>query len=53
LHIYVKYLTDKLIGYGATGVSCKQFSGTTAPDSTLQAGRPTVGRVIFNTYTLL
>lgn len=53
LHIYVRYLTDKNIGYGATGISCKQYTGTSAPDSTLQAGRSTVGRIIFNTYTLL
>jgi hypothetical protein len=53
LHIYVRYLTDKNIGYGATGIACKYFTTTTAPDSTLQAGRPTVGRIIFNTFTLL
>lgn len=53
LHIYARYTTDKLITYGGTGVSCKSYTATSAPDSTLQAGRPTVGRVIFNTYTLL
>jgi hypothetical protein len=53
LHIYVRYVTDKNIGYGATGISCKQYTATSAPDSTLQAGRSTVGRIIFNTYKLL
>lgn len=53
LHIYVRYTTDKNIGYGATGISCKQYTATSAPDSTLQAGRSTVGRIIFNTYKLL
>lgn len=53
LHIYVQYVTDKAITYGATGVSCRVFTGTTVPDSTFQAGRPTIGRIKFNTYTLL
>jgi hypothetical protein len=53
LHIYVRYVTDKGLSYGATGVSCKTFDGTTMPDSTFQYGRPVVGRIIFNTYTLL
>jgi hypothetical protein len=53
LHIYVQYLTDKAITYGATGVSCATFTGTTVPDSTFQAGRPTIGRIKFNTFTLL
>lgn len=53
LHIYVRYFTDKSITYGATGVSCRVFTGTTVPDSTFQAGRPTIGRIKFNTYSLL
>ncbi len=53
LHIYVLYLTDQSITYGATGVHCRVFTGTTIPDSTFQAGRPTVGRIKFNTYSLL
>ncbi len=56
LVIYVRYTTDKNQGYGATGKSCKYFPGTVsaaAPDMTLQIGRPTVGRIIFNTYTLV
>lgn len=51
LHIYIKYVTDKLITYGATGVQCKTISGRVLPDLTMQQGRPTVGRIIFNTYT--
>lgn len=52
LHIYVKYITDKATGYGATGKSCKYFGdGSSPPDSTLQLGRPTMGRIIFNTYS--
>ena len=46
-------MTDKAITYGATGVSCRYFTGTTVPDSTFQAGRPTIGRIKFNTFTLL
>jgi hypothetical protein len=46
-------VTDKAITYGATGVSCRFFTGTTVPDSTFQAGRPTIGRIKFNTFTLL
>ena len=55
LHIYVLYSTDKNLAYGATGKSCKYFGdglGST-PDNTLQLGRPTVGRIIFNTYSLI
>ena len=46
-------MTDKSITYGATGVSCAYFTGTSVPDSTFQAGRPTIGRIKFNTFTLL
>lgn len=55
LHIYVTYLTDKNAAYGATGKSCKYFGDllSTLPDTTLQAGRPTVGRIKFNTYILV
>lgn len=54
LHIYVLYKTDKTISYGATGASCKYFgTGGSLPDSTLQIGRPVVGRIIFNTYNLV
>ncbi len=53
LHIYVQYVTDGSITYGATGVSCRVFTGTTVPDSTFQAGRPTIGRIKFNTHNLL
>lgn len=49
----MRYITDKNSGYGATGISCKTFDATSLPDSTFQRGRPTVGRIIFNTYTLL
>jgi len=52
LVIFVQYLSDKNLSYGATGKSCKYFSGST-PDYTLQTGRPTVGRIIFNTYQLI
>ena len=51
--IYVLYIGDSSIGYGATGVSCKWVTGSSFPDTTLQIGRPTVGRIIFNTYTLV
>ena len=53
LVIYVLYTTDSSLSYGATGKSCKYFPGTpttVSPDLTLQAGRPTMGRIIFNTY---
>lgn len=55
LHLYVTYTSDKSKSYGATGKSCKYFGdGTTPlPDSTLQIGRPTMGRIIFNTYSLV
>lgn len=55
LHIYVTYITDKTESYGATGKSCKYFGDglTPPPDSTLQVGRPTMGRIIFNTYNLV
>lgn len=53
LHIYVRYVTDNTIGYGATGVSCQWNTITTYPDTTLKAGRPTVGRIIFNTYNVV
>jgi hypothetical protein len=56
LVIYAQYLTDTTKGYGATGKSCNYFQGTAtslSPDSSLQAGRPTVGRIIFNTYNLV
>lgn len=52
LVIFVQYITDKDITYGATGKSCKYISGA-LPDQTLQVGRPTVGRIIFNTYKLV
>ena len=48
----MQYLTDKAKTYGATGKSCKYLAGTT-PDLTLQTGRPTVGRIIFNTHQLV
>jgi hypothetical protein len=52
LHIYARYITDKATAYGATGKSCKYFGDTSSPpDSTLQLGRPTMGRIIFNTYS--
>lgn len=56
LVIFVQYITDKGQTYGATGKSCKYFPGTPtsgSPDLTLQMGRPTVGRIIFNTYNLV
>lgn len=49
----MRYLTDKAINYGATGIHCKVFDDATVPAETFQAGRPTVGRIIFNTYALL
>lgn len=54
LHIYVYYITDKDTSYGATGASCQYFGNLgSLPDSTLQTGRPVVGRIIFNTYNLV
>lgn len=56
LVIYVRYLTDKGISYGATGKSCNYYPGTatsSTPDLNFQIGRPTVGRIIFNTYVLV
>jgi hypothetical protein len=54
LHIYMRQLTDKNQAYGATGKSCKYFGDllSVAPDNTLQIGRPTMGNIVFNTYTL-
>ena len=52
LLIIANYLTDKNLGYGATGKSCDYVTGA-IPDYTLQVGRPTVGRIIFNTYNLV
>lgn len=53
LHIYVQYVTDNTatFSYAATGASCKYITSRTLPDTTFQQGRPTVGRLIFNTYT--
>lgn len=56
LLIFARYLTDKNIGYGATGKSCDFVSvgaTSTIPDYTLQQGRPSVGRIIVNTYKLV
>ncbi len=55
LHIYTTYITDASASYGATGKSCKYYGDGTAtlPDATLQVGRPTMGRIIFNTYSLV
>jgi len=56
LVIYAQYLTDTAKAYGATGKSCNYFPGnptSLSPDLSLQAGRPTVGRIIFNTYNLI
>lgn len=56
LVIFVHYTTDATITYGATGKSCKYVTGTAtagSPDSTLTVGRPTFGRIIFNTYNLV
>ena len=52
LVIFVLYTTDSGITYGATGKSCKYYSGA-LPDSTLKVGIPTFGRIIFNTYNLV
>jgi len=55
LHIYVTYTTDRNEVYGATGKSCKYFGDPTPtyPDSTLQMGRPVIGRIKYNTYALI
>lgn len=56
LVIYATYVTDAAIGYSATGKSCEYVSGIATldnPDNTLQVGRPTVGRIKFNTYTII
>ena len=54
MHIYMLYKTDSSLSYGATGASCSYYgTGGTLPDSTLQIGRPVVGRIIFNTYNLV
>ena len=53
LHIYVRYITDSSESYGATGKSCKYVTSLTLPDATLQQGRPTIGRIVFNTYNLV
>jgi hypothetical protein len=52
LVIFAQYLTDKNKAYGATGKSCHYVTGA-AVDDTLQTGRPIVGRIIFNTYSLV
>jgi len=46
-------VTDKNLGYSATGVSCQWNSISGYPDTTLRAGRPTVGRIIFDTYNIV
>ena len=54
ISIYILYTTDTLLTYGATGKSCKYFGDSASlPDTTLQIGRPTMGRIIFNTYNLV
>lgn len=54
MHIYVLYITDSTKQYGATGVSCAHVSSSvTYPDTTLRAGKPVMGRMIFNTYRLV
>jgi hypothetical protein len=52
LVIFARYITDGNISYAATGKSCDYVTGP-ALDYTLQVGRPTVGRIIFNTYQLV
>lgn len=52
LVIFAQYVTDASKSYGATGKSCDYVNGV-YPDSILQTGRPSVGRIIFNTYTLV
>lgn len=52
LHIYVSYITDNTQQYAATGKYCKVSAGSTSspnPDPTLARGRPTMGRIKFNT----
>ena len=49
----MRYLTDASIGYGATGVACKFVTSLILPDATFQQGRPTIGRIIFNTFNLV
>ena len=54
LHIYVRYITDSTQDYRATAKSCKHVdSGLTLPDLTLQKGRPTIGRIKYNTYKMI
>lgn len=54
LHIYVTYTTDMNASYGANGKSCKYLGNNASlPDSTLQIGRPTMGRIKYNTYNLI
>ena len=54
LHIYVLYTTDQSLTYGATGKSCKYYGDSSSlPDATLQIGRPTMGRIQYNTYNLI
>jgi hypothetical protein len=53
LHIYVRYITNSQIGYGATGVSCEWNPLSGVADPNLSAGRPIVGRIIYNTYNLV
>jgi hypothetical protein len=53
LHIYVRYITDRTLPYGATGVSCKYITSRILPDATFQQGRPTVGRIVFDTYNII
>lgn len=53
LHIYALYTTNSAIGYGATGVSCIWNAVSAAVDPTLSAGRPTVGRIIYNTFNVI
>lgn len=52
LHIYVRFVSDGSIGYAATGKSCNYITGIALPDTTLQLGRPTCGRVLFNTHKI-
>lgn len=52
LHIYISYVTDNTLQYTATGKYCKVSAGSTSspnPDTTLARGRPTMGRIKFNT----
>jgi hypothetical protein len=53
MHIYIRYITDKTQGYSATGVSCQWNTIAGYPDTTLRAGKPTVGRIIFDTYNII